>query len=252
VKDRSRLFTPWLLAGALSVFVAAGWVAAELTFGKLLDEDALSAARIAAGFIANNIITGLLLAAAFGIPAAAWYRQYKLLRLRKAELREKNLQLDRAVNNIPQALIMFDSDARLVLCSDRYRQMYGLPPEMVRPGTSLHSLLLRRKELGNFPYDPDRYCADTLVDIATGRTTSRTVELGDGRVIVLINKPLAGGAWVSTHQDITELHQAQKEVQQSHARLAAVIEAMPAGLILYDDQHRLVLWNKCYDESKHL
>jgi PAS domain-containing protein len=144
VKDRPKILTLWMLAGVVSIFVAAGWVSAELTFSKRLDADALSATQTAARFIANHIIIGVLLAAAFGIPATAWYRQYRLLRLRKAELREKNLQLDRAVNNITQALIMFDSEAKLVLCNERYRHMYGLSPEMVRPGTSLQSLILHR------------------------------------------------------------------------------------------------------------
>jgi diguanylate cyclase (GGDEF)-like protein len=191
-------------------------------------------------------VFGLLVAAAFGIPAIAWYRQHKLLRQTTAELREKNLRLDGAVNNISQALLMFDSEARLVLCNDRYRQMYGLSPEMVRPGTSLRSLLIHRKKLGNFSSDPEKYCADTLADIATGKPTAKTLELSDGRVIARIDQPLPNGAWVSTHQDITELHHAQRDAEQAHARLTAVIDAMPAGLIFYNDQDRLVLSNKCY------
>jgi PAS domain-containing protein len=188
-----------------------------------------------------GMVICLLVAAAFGIPAIAWYRQHTLLRQRTAELQEKNLRLDGAVNNIAQALLMFDSEARLVLCNDRYRQMYGLSPEMVRPGASLHSLLVHRKELGNFSGDPERYCADTLVDIATGKATAKTLELSDGRVIARIDQPLVGGAWVSTHQTSPELHRAQRDAQQVHARLTAVIDAMPVGLIFYDDQDRLVL-----------
>jgi diguanylate cyclase (GGDEF)-like protein len=231
LKDRSKQSSLCLLTGAVSLFFAAGCVSAKLTGGNLSD-------------------IGLLVAAAIGITAVAWscYRHYKLLRLEILELRAQNLQLDRAVNNITQALIVFDGQANLVLCNERYRQMYGLCPEMVRPGTSLHSLLLHRKELGNFSGDTERYHAEILADIATGKTTAKTVELDDGRIITLVNKPLPGGAWVSTHQDVTDLHQARRQAQQSHARLAAVIEAMPAGLILYDDQDRLVLWNKCYNE----
>jgi PAS domain-containing protein len=228
LKDRSKHSSLCLLTGAVSLFFAAGWVSAKLTGGNLSD-------------------IGVLVAAAIGITAVAWscHRHYKLLRLEILELRAQNLQLDRAVNNITQALIVFDGQANLVLCNERYRQMYGLCSEMVRPGTSLRSL---RKELGNFPGDTERYHAEILADIATGTTTAKTVELDDGRIIALVSKPLPGGAWVSTHQDVTDLHQAQRQAQQSHARLAAVIEAMPAGLILYDDQDRLVLWNKCYNE----
>jgi diguanylate cyclase (GGDEF)-like protein len=126
--------------------------------------------------------------------------------------------------------------------------MYGLAPEKVRPGTSLRTLLTYRKELGTFPGDPEQYCKAILADLATGKATSNASELSDGRVIAVVNQPLPGGAWVSTHQDITELHGAQKDAQQAHERLTAVIDAMPAGLIFYDDQDRLVLSNKYYTD----
>ena len=153
-----------------------------------------------------------------------------------------------AVNNITQALLMFDPEGRLVLCNDRYREMYGLPPEKALPGTPLRSLLAYRKELGTFPGDPELYCRDILADLATGKATSKTWELNDGRVISIVNQPLRDGAWVSTHLDITELHRAQKDAQRAHERLTAVIDAMPAGLIFYDEQNRLVLSNKSYTE----
>lgn len=116
LKDRSKHSSLCLLTGAVSLFFAAAWVSAKFTGGNLLD-------------------IGVLVAAALGITAVAWscYRHCKLLRLKILELRAQNLQLDRAVNNITQALVVFDGQANLVLCNERYRQMYGLCPEMVRP-----------------------------------------------------------------------------------------------------------------------
>ena len=152
LKDRSKQSSLCLLTGAVSLFFAAGCVSAKLTGGNLSD-------------------IGLLVAAAIGITAVAWscYRHYKLLRLEILELRAQNLQLDRAVNNITQALIVFDGQANLVLCNERYRQMYGLCPEMVRPGTSLHSLLLHRKEArGSRPIRMLRICTKR-----SGRRSSR-------------------------------------------------------------------------------
>jgi PAS domain S-box-containing protein len=228
VRDRSPLFRLLLLA-ALSLPVSvACWAAAKLS----LD--------------ASLILIGLF--STFAIAAVAWYRQHELLRRRNAELREANLRLQGAVNNITQALLMFDSEGRLVLCNDRYCEMYGLAREKVLPGTSLRNLLVYRKEQGTFPGDPEQYCRDILADLATGKATSKIWELSDGRVISVVNQPLPDGAWVSTHQDITELHSAQKDAQRAHERLTAVIDAMPAGLIFYDEHNRLVLSNKSYTE----
>ena len=51
------------------------------------------------------------------------------LREGKAELRAQNLRFDAALSNMSQALLMFDSAARLVICNQRYIEMYGLSPE---------------------------------------------------------------------------------------------------------------------------
>ena len=55
---------------------------------------------------------------------------------RRAEqqLREQKLQLDTALNNMSQGLNMFDATGRLVVCNERYLQMYGLSPDVVKPG----------------------------------------------------------------------------------------------------------------------
>ena len=39
-------------------------------------------------------------------------------------LTEQKMQTDMAINNMSQGLLMFDSQARLVLCNDRYIEMY--------------------------------------------------------------------------------------------------------------------------------
>ena len=52
-------------------------------------------------------------------------------------LRERDLQLVTAVNNMPQGLVMFDAGERMVVCNDRYLEMYGLSRELVKPGLDL-------------------------------------------------------------------------------------------------------------------
>src|SRR5215471_1013737 len=107
VRGRSLLFPLLLLAGLSLPLCVACWAAAKLTLDAPL------------------ALIGLF--SAFAIAVVAGYRQHELLRRRNAELREQNLRLQGAVNNITQALLMFDFDGRLVLCNDRYREMYGLP-----------------------------------------------------------------------------------------------------------------------------
>ena len=41
-------------------------------------------------------------------------------------------RLDAALNNMAQGLAMFDGERRLVLCNNRYAEMYGLIPPSLR------------------------------------------------------------------------------------------------------------------------
>ena len=107
---------------------------------------------------------------------------------------------------------MFDGAARLVLCNDRYIEMYKLRAEHARAGTPLHDLLMHRLSAGNFSGDVDRYVADCLdKQVAEGRTETKTAELKDGRVIAVVSRPMHGGGWVATHTDVTDQLLAEKE-----------------------------------------
>ena len=45
--------------------------------------------------------------------------------------------LQTVLNNIPQGVLMFDADTRLIFCNQRYIEMYGLSPELAEPGCTL-------------------------------------------------------------------------------------------------------------------
>ena len=162
--------------------------------------------------------------------------------------REQRLRLDTALNQMSQGLCLFDRHARLVLCNDRYRQMYGLSSDVVKPGSTLRQILDHRTETGSFRDDPERYCTSLMESLSGGTVQGMVVELPDGRVVRVTNRPTSGGGWVATHEDVTERHRAQRQAEQAHARLREVIDLMPAGLVFYDAQDRLVLWNRTYDE----
>jgi diguanylate cyclase (GGDEF)-like protein/PAS domain S-box-containing protein len=134
------------------------------------------------------------------------------LRQREEELQAQNLRFDAALNNMSQALLMFDSSGRLVISNNRYQDMYGLTAEIVKPGSLLRELLLHRRANGTFADDADSYVENLMAVIAEGKTYSQLVELPDGRTISVLNHPMAGGGWVATHEDITERRRAEKQI----------------------------------------
>jgi CHASE1-domain containing sensor protein len=78
----------------------------------------------------------------------------------------QNVRFDTALNNMVQGLLMFDSNEQIVVCNDRYIEMYGLSREIVKPGCSLRELLRHRVETGHLQRDPEEYRANLLAEIA--------------------------------------------------------------------------------------
>ncbi len=126
----------------------------------------------------------------------------------------QNERLDAALNNMSQGLVMFDSSACLVVCNKRYLDMFSLSPEAVRPGCTIREVLDQRVATGGFSADyVEAYRTDLLAAVAHGATFSKITKLPDGRVISIINQPMADGGWVATHEDITERLLAEEKIK---------------------------------------
>ena len=138
----------------------------------------------------------------------------KELRAREAELRARaqNMRFAAAISNMSQGLVMFDGDARLVICNERLLAMYGLEADGIGPGDSLLHLMRRRIANGTFSGNPEDYVDSLLASIKAGKPTTRFVEMDDGRTIAVVNQPMPGGGWVSTHEDVTERRRAEMKI----------------------------------------
>jgi diguanylate cyclase (GGDEF)-like protein len=112
--------------------------------------------------------------------------------------------LETVLNNMSQGVLLFDSETRLIFCNRRYIEMYGLSPEIARPGRHLRDLLVQRMQAGTFTDDPDDYIVRLKEGIAAQASFDHTVHLPDGRAYSVVSKPVAGGGWLATHEDVTE------------------------------------------------
>jgi diguanylate cyclase (GGDEF)-like protein/PAS domain S-box-containing protein len=144
-----------------------------------------------------------------------------------------NDELSAALNNMVQGFIMFDSQQRIAVYNERYIEMYGLSRDIVKPGRSFIELLQHRAALGILKSDPQRFHDDLLVELAKGKVSNLIIDSGDGREILITNKPMPGGGWVATHEDITERRRAEDKI--SHMALHDGLTDL-ANRHLFDEQ----------------
>ncbi|MBV8841072.1 MAG: EAL domain-containing protein [Alphaproteobacteria bacterium] len=138
--------------------------------------------------------------------------EQKLIRDSEAALSAQNVKLDAALNNMSHGLLMFDRDSNLALCNERYIEMYGVSPDVVRPGCSFRALLEHRAAGGTFVGDIDRHIAEWQRAMAEGKPKNYVVEFPGGRTISITNRPMPGGGWVATHEDVTERRRAEMQI----------------------------------------
>ncbi len=144
-------------------------------------------------------------------------------------IRQKD-RLVAAVDNMTQGLLMFDADRRIVICNQRYLDLYGVSPEIVKPGATLREVIAHRKELGSIVGDVDAFCARVLRDLPKGKPF--IVEMTDGRSIQIFDRPMAAGGWVSTHEDITERRQLDRQI--AHLAHYDVLTDLPNRALFFD------------------
>jgi methyl-accepting chemotaxis protein len=140
-----------------------------------------------------------------GISAAAIYATHRLRKL--------NERLMTALNNMTHGLSMMDGSARLIVCNERYLDLYKLTPEQAAVGTPLRDILVARKAAGTFDGDADQYVALALSNgqgAADRAITQRELNIS-GRLIALSTRPLPGGGSVAIHEDITERRRLEQE-----------------------------------------
>jgi diguanylate cyclase (GGDEF)-like protein/PAS domain S-box-containing protein len=185
-------------------------------------------------FSASVDTLSIALAAALGalmsmsIAGAVWSWRVR------AALSEHNRLLDAATNNMIQGLCMFDAQNRLLVWNERYRAMYDIDPRRIWRGCGIRDLLEARIAAGNFPLDPVRYEAELRAALAEGKTFTLNFELADGRVIAVVNQPIAGDGWVATHEDITERKRAERELEHTRSFFGMIVENVPSPIIVKD------------------
>ena len=156
---------------------------------------------------------------------------------------------------------MFDADQKLVVCNQRYADMYHIPRELTRPGTSLTDILKQRFASGvQTPLDVDAFVRDRLdrqqdairIDVLSdGRiiqATRRADGIGLGRSPSTRTSPSARGSQRSSSSRTSCCSSASSELKSRNADLDAALANMTHGIAMFDADERLVVANQRYAE----
>jgi len=131
-------------------------------------------------------------------------------------LKWRAASLTTALNNISQGMCMWDGDLRLVVCNQRYIEMFRMDPAFVKPGRLFREVLEHRSTVGSFKGNVEQYVADVISRVAQQKVSSQILQQTDERMLSISERPMPDGGWVATLEDVTEQHGA--ETQRAAAR----------------------------------
>ncbi len=168
------------------------------------------------------------------------------------EARRASVQLTATLNILPDGLAIYDAEDRLVLCNAQYREVVPGTTMPIEYGTRFEDVLRRAANSGEIiaaQRDAETWLAGRM---ARHRSPAapEVQELRGDRWMRITERNLDGGGVVVLRSDITDtvhkeraLKQALDDAERAERRLCEAVDAMPAGLDIYDEHDRLVLCN---------
>lgn len=148
-----------------------------------------------------------------------------LLEEQDAQLRAQALRFDAALSNMAQGLAMFDADLKMLVCNRHYIENYGFDAGAIRPGVTLREICAHFIARHNAGVDPETYYERQRIQLTRNEAFVFSRALSDGRVIEVNYRPMQGGGYVVTTEDITEQRQASERIAHlaSHDPLTDLI-----------------------------
>lgn len=182
------------------------------------------------------------------IATAAWDIG-RVSRLDKAQraIEEMAERFKSATENMPYALSMFGKDQRLVACNGKYLQLYNLPPDVLHNGCSFQEFIERLVAAGIVTGNAQDYVDKMHVRLPSEAHVQWLDVNIAGRTIQITSRFKDDGGWVSTHEDVTDRRNAEKELLRVKNFLDTIIQNLPMPIVIKDAWSRKVLLiNRAY------
>nr|WP_292242294.1 EAL domain-containing protein [Mesorhizobium sp.] len=150
------------------------------------------------------------------LASGGWVSIYEdITEQRRAEqaLKEQHRRFDAALANMSQGLLMYDADSRLIVRNERFLELYHVTPADFPLGMSHRDTLEQLVRLGIYAeIDIDSEISKTTACLHAGEMRSTYRHLADGRTLLVVRRPMSGGGWVATFDDVTERRRVEERM----------------------------------------
>lgn len=162
---------------------------------------------------------------------------------------EDQLAVFRAViDHLPVGIAVFDQNFSLLAINRLLVDWLGFPLAMFDGKMpSLEEMTLFNAMRGEYGEGDPHLQTKERMDLARqslGHRFERTRP--NGRVYEIIGAPMPNGGFVSIYSDVTENRQNESALQQQATYLSSVLDHLPQGISVFDENLRLKCWNSTF------
>jgi class 3 adenylate cyclase/PAS domain-containing protein len=137
----------------------------------------------------------------------------------ESDLATKEAQVHVALKNMPGALVYTDDDLNIVICNDRFTDMYRVPRDLVRPGRPYTDFLRHLAENGYYGKgDVETLIAKRVESLRYPSNQPFEDATPDGRVYQVRRRLVEAGGVVTVIIDITERKEAERALVEAKQR----------------------------------
>lgn len=129
---------------------------------------------------------------------------------------QKDMRLHDAIENLPEAFVLWDDKKRLVMCNSKYQQLHQLDPKWISAGMPYDAVMKQAIS----PQVSNQKLRRLDEDEST-RTLE--VQLDDGRWLQINERHTKDGGFVSVGTDITPIKLHETKLVESEKRLMATV-----------------------------
>lgn len=157
--------------------------------------------------------------------------------------------LQSLIENLPAGVTLFDAGLRMIACNRLFRELLDFPDTLFADGLpSFERLLEFNLERGEYGDGPDAILRVAGIIDQARKPQPHVYERlrPNGAVLEIRGTPLPSGGFVTTYVDITERKRAEDEATRYATYLKTVLDSLPQGVSVFDENLELVLSNAAF------
>ena len=182
-----------------------------------------------------------------------WYYDISDLKRAAERIDQQSQLLGQVLDTVLQGVVKLDRDRNIETWNQQYQDIFGVPDDFLEVGQSIEKLTRFLAKKGDFGEgDVETLVEQRLKVLRSDVAARREATLRGGRTLDIAAEPTGDGGLVITYTDISERKHVAKKIEEQSQLLTQVLDSVAQGVVKYDSDQRLAVWNQRYQDISQL